>query len=510
MAVRLGRVVATLAEPLERIPAGLIDLINRRIDPPEQLRAEDVYVRAMYVVSDEVNSFGGCFPPDEHPRLAELLVDSPVMIGHRKDKLPIGRTFHATVVGRDGRPWVKSHFYWLRSDARAEQLKDNIDGGVYKECSVAFTFTFPECSLCGRDIRTCEHQPLQDYTVDGIERRCHFNYRRLEKALETSLVYRGAVPHTRITKELDVPADTAPLVDISAMSPERRYLLTPRYDGLPVTAHTEGGLLVVTGPDGCLIPTDGYLAAWRPSEPVRGLLVGYRGKDRCSGADLRRYIKDHSGPITRLLLNVYPDSAARVPRCPTRSSFDVRVIPHRVATAGEIEKLGSEITTNLGVDIHPLEGDSMLLSGDATYHCEPAAPAGRATTCSLSSGERTVLTVDTGTVTRRYEIHGFDPGRLASGRRFVAERLHDHAATAPTSGETLRGILHDFSENDGAICFRAAGRLEGSFVLRPIVLGREKRRLFHRIRDKKNTGGMVNSERAVSVNEHEGEPGGER
>lgn len=510
MAVSLGRVVATLAEPLESIPTELIELINQRIDPPEKVHADDVYVRAMYVVSDEVNSFGGCFPLDEHPRLAELLVDSPVMIGHRKDKLPIGRTFHSAMTERDGRPWVKSYFYWLRSDARAEQLRDNIDGGVYKECSVAFTFMFPECSLCGHDIRTCEHQPLQDYTVNGLEQHCHFNYRRLEKVLETSLVYRGAVPHTRITKELGVSDDTTPLADIDTLPLSRRYLLTPRYDGLPVTAFTEGGSVVVAGPGGCAVPTDGYLATWRPEEPVSGVLVGYRGKDRCSRADLMRYLKDHDGPVTRLLLNVYPDGATHIPRCAKRSSFDVRMIPHRVATARQIEKLSSEITTNLGIEIHTLEGGSMKLSGETSYHYEPGMPFDHSMTYSLSLGERAILTLTGHGDVRRFEIHSFDPDKLVSGRRFVVDRLIDDDTVAAISGETRHGALHDLTDHDGAIRFRTEGESGGSFVIRPIVLNKAQRGLLYRLRDKNNIGGMVNGEEDASVSEHQGDPSGGR
>ena len=147
MAASLGRIKAQLAEPVRDIPPEMIDLINRNVSPPTAVGPEDVYVRAMYVVSEGVNSYGGCFPVDEHDRLVSLLTDSPVMIGHRRDKLPIARTFYATRVLRDGEHWVKSYFYWLRSAEGTASLKENIDGGIYKECSLEFTYCLPECSI---------------------------------------------------------------------------------------------------------------------------------------------------------------------------------------------------------------------------------------------------------------------------------------------------------------------------------------------------------------------------
>ena len=149
MSSSLGRVTAHLAEPTDSLPPEMVALINQNIKPPTPVTADDVYVRAMYIVSDQVNSFGGRFPAEEHDRLAALLVDSPVLVGHRKDRLPVGRNFYAELVERDGHPWVKCYFYWLRSSDAAEQLRDNIDGGIYKECSTAFTFNLPACSICG-------------------------------------------------------------------------------------------------------------------------------------------------------------------------------------------------------------------------------------------------------------------------------------------------------------------------------------------------------------------------
>ena len=188
MSIRKGMTIAKLIQPEKVSSSGLVDLINTKIKPPEALSADDVYIRAMFVASDQVNSFGGKFPIDELQNLARFIIDSPVMVGHRKDRLPIGRNFFGKVEHKDGIHWVKSYFYWLKSAYNAEDLRRNIDGGIYKECSLGFTFHVAECSICGKDIRLCNHEPFQKYN----NQQCHFNYRRIERVLETSLVYRGA------------------------------------------------------------------------------------------------------------------------------------------------------------------------------------------------------------------------------------------------------------------------------------------------------------------------------
>lgn len=198
-----GYLTARLAERGENYENRLIEEINRNIKPPRPVEPGDVYIRAMYIVSDQINSQGGRFAEEELDRLTGLLVDSPVMVGHQRDSLPLARNFLAQKVDIDGRTWVKSYFYWMKDSEAAEDLKNNIDGGIYKECSVSFLFTLPECSICGKDIRECHHVPFHEYEIESGGREiAHFKYRNIEKVLETSLVFRGAVPDTRITDKL--------------------------------------------------------------------------------------------------------------------------------------------------------------------------------------------------------------------------------------------------------------------------------------------------------------------
>jgi hypothetical protein len=213
----LGKIEAKLQENSvgytggEEISDELIFLINSRIKPPKPVTKEDVYIRTMFLVSDEVNSYGGRFPIEELPKIAELVIDSPVIVGHTKEKLPIARNFKAELVQRDGthpegssrgKTWVKVWFYWLKNSKDALSLKENVDHGIYKECSLGFVFEFPECGICGEDMRRCQHIPFKTYETPDGGKEGFFNYRNISKVLETSLVYRGAVPNTSMSDEL--------------------------------------------------------------------------------------------------------------------------------------------------------------------------------------------------------------------------------------------------------------------------------------------------------------------
>lgn len=211
-----GCITARLADRSEEYEKSLVDEINRSVNPPRRVEPQDVHIRAMYIVSDQVNSQGGRFAADELDRLVEMIVDSPVMVGHRRDSLPVARNFKAVELEVDGRVWIKSYFYWMRDSVGAEDLRKNIDGGIYKECSISFLFTKPECSICGEDIRTCRHIPFHEYDVGGRTEVAHFTYRDIIKVLETSLVFRGAIPDTRITDRLSPDDEAATGVPVEA------------------------------------------------------------------------------------------------------------------------------------------------------------------------------------------------------------------------------------------------------------------------------------------------------
>ena len=91
----------------------LIDRINDVIKPPRLATEDNVNIRAMYLLNDLVNSHGGRFERAELAALCQLLLDTPVMIGHNRAEAPLARTFHAELEERQDALWLKSYFYWL-------------------------------------------------------------------------------------------------------------------------------------------------------------------------------------------------------------------------------------------------------------------------------------------------------------------------------------------------------------------------------------------------------------
>ena len=324
----LGKISASLIEKDPAIPKNLVARINENVKPPTPVSPDDIYVRAMYIVSDRVNSYGGCFPADEHSRLIELMIDSPVLIGHRKDSLPIARNFHAETIQKDQTNWIKVYFYWLKNSEKGEDLKNNIDGGIYKECSISFIFNFPECSICGSDIRECRHRPLEKYeTDDGQQLEAYFNYRQVLKVLETSLVYRGSVQDTSITDDLffskmPPPAtlEKSRLTELPAikriweptsLDAGRKYLVMPAYESIRVCLEKTGNDVRLFFGDGtrfsdrntdeCLrnitLPDGEFLLDVR--------LIGYRGKERQPVSDLIKHLHGEKSTVRRTEMKIY-------------------------------------------------------------------------------------------------------------------------------------------------------------------------------------------------------------
>jgi len=188
--------------PDDRV-AFLVSRINERIKPPRPVTAENVNIRAMYLVNDKINTHGGRFRRADLHDLCKLIADTPVLVGHNRAGQPLARTFHAELEMKEGVLWLKSFFYWPKSDG-IDEFRDKIDSGVFKECSISFTYTFPECSLCGEDIRRCRHE-IEALSPD--ENRTHFIYRGITQVLETSLVFKGSVRGTHITDRLVAGSD---------------------------------------------------------------------------------------------------------------------------------------------------------------------------------------------------------------------------------------------------------------------------------------------------------------
>jgi hypothetical protein len=207
--------------------AFLIDKINKVINPPRPATETNVNIRAMYLLNDLVNSHGGRFDREELSALCELILDTPVMIGHNRAEAPLARTFHAELEEKDEVLWLKSYFYWPRRDeGAADEMLEKIDSGILKECSISFVYTLPECSVCGEDMRKCPHQI--DLSSDE-ERKQYFYYKGVKEVLETSLVYKGSVKGTFVTDKLALANNAQITVTGCAVFSGAGLRQSPRY-----------------------------------------------------------------------------------------------------------------------------------------------------------------------------------------------------------------------------------------------------------------------------------------
>ena len=214
----------SIDKPDER-KAFLIDRINDIIRPPRPATEENVNIRAMYLLNDLVNSHGGRFEREELSVLCELLLDTPVMIGHNRAEAPMARTFHVELEERGDVLWLKSYFYWPNRGNDPDEILEKIDSGILKECSISFVYTFPQCSVCGEDMRKCPHEIS---LLSDENARQYFFYRGIKEVLETSLVYKGSVKGTYVTDRLA----RSNVVHVTVHLDNHKKLITiPKYDG---------------------------------------------------------------------------------------------------------------------------------------------------------------------------------------------------------------------------------------------------------------------------------------
>jgi hypothetical protein len=211
--------------------AELYRRLNSLIKPASPVTPDNAHIRMMYMVSDRINDHGGRFSLDDLSKLIDLVPGAPVLVGHRRDRLPVARAFHADhLVDDDGINWIRTYFYWMKEADTA--MQPNIDSGIYRECSLCFNYSFPECSVCGDDIRRCPHVPLESYTgPDGSQEVVFYYYRGVNRIVEISLVYRGANPDTKITPPGKLTPVNSPGFRIKAASAFGDFVIDITSDG---------------------------------------------------------------------------------------------------------------------------------------------------------------------------------------------------------------------------------------------------------------------------------------
>jgi hypothetical protein len=195
----LQRLSGPLMAVREATPTADLEQINSLPNPPLiPLNADDVHVRRCRLAGDAVDSQFGCFHTHHLNDLLALTHGAPALIGHNRQTLPVARFFGGSVEEHNGHRYIVPRFYWPKALSEAEDFRVMLDSGLINEASISFTFDKPSCSICGKDIRECEHEPG---TLYGLK-LCHYFYEGIDRVLEGSFVYRGAEPGTGILSEI--------------------------------------------------------------------------------------------------------------------------------------------------------------------------------------------------------------------------------------------------------------------------------------------------------------------
>lgn len=152
------------------------------------LAQEEFAVFTLDLCNNQIDRHFSRFPEDELARINALVPGRPLMERHDvRGSLPRGTFFRSQLHRDEERLSVRPDVYVLRTRENQDFIL-NIEGGVYRETSIGFSFRKPECSVCGKDLRTCDHIPGRSYG-DGL---CHCVLRDVLEVIEGSVVASGS------------------------------------------------------------------------------------------------------------------------------------------------------------------------------------------------------------------------------------------------------------------------------------------------------------------------------
>lgn len=175
---------------------------------PKKLTADDVFIRECWLTGDAVNCYFGRFRIEDLHKMVSMINGVALIVGHDKSSLPIGKFFGAEIKSKSMETvenkmedvnFLVPKFYWMKNASNSDDLRDNIDGGIWNQASISWIFEKPTCSVCDKDIRMCEHIPGEFYK-SGL---CFFWYDKILSVLEGSIVYAGGHPGTQFLSSGD-------------------------------------------------------------------------------------------------------------------------------------------------------------------------------------------------------------------------------------------------------------------------------------------------------------------
>lgn len=169
------------------------------------LGREEFAVFTMDLCHNQIDRHFSRFPEEELEKIRDMTPGRPLMERHDlRGSLPRGTFFRAALHTAGERVSVRPDVYVLRTPDN-ESFILNIEGGVYRETSIGFSFRTPECSVCGKDLRTCEHVPGRTYGATA----CHYIMRDVIDVIEGSVVPSGSQGTAFVAGERALPLGRA-------------------------------------------------------------------------------------------------------------------------------------------------------------------------------------------------------------------------------------------------------------------------------------------------------------
>jgi hypothetical protein len=214
---------------------------------------------------------------------------------------------------------------------------------------------------------------------------------------------------------------------------------------------------------------------------VQTRMIGYRGKERCSVDALCTFLDEGSGPVSRVVLKLFPAADRDIELTANgKSTFDVRLIPNRRVKVHDLERTAREIATQLGIEIWPADSADISSKG-YWYRPSPASKSrpGYAV-CLADAPASSALTLTDKDRTFAFTIDQLDRDLLNAGRRFVADPVTDQVDHITSQSKVLRGSLAYVKERESGYVVRLDGDFAGTYVFRPILLNGRNRFLFYK------------------------------
>jgi len=165
--------------------ADLVDAVNKYTLRP--LKREEFSAFTMDLCNNQIDAHYSRFPVEELEKINVMVPGRPFMERHdTKGTLPRGTFFRSRLHDEPERDHVsvRPDVYILNTEDN-RGLIANIEGGVYRGTSIGFSFMRPECSICHKDIRTCDHVPGRTYGDEA----CHYVMHDVASVLEGSVVF---------------------------------------------------------------------------------------------------------------------------------------------------------------------------------------------------------------------------------------------------------------------------------------------------------------------------------